>query len=92
MGPTSPVRGDNLPMAYFYANNGHKAGTIDLPGLSTSTVSTDSTCAETQDLNLRIPFKCYEDNAGLFYRLETLSAFTPVSGQKFYLELGVDQD
>ena len=90
--PTTAVVGDNEQMTLKYTNFLQRVGHVDLPAMKTSTVSTNSTAAEASDSTLRIPFDCEAESRNLYYRLETLTAFTPASGQKFYLEVGVENN
>ena len=90
--PAGAIVGDNVPMTLLYANKAQRIGHIDLPALATSTVAGASTGAATQDLDTRMEIKCAAGDQNIYYRLETLTAFTPASGQKFYLEAQILQD
>ena len=90
--PTGPIVGDNVPMTIFYTNKAQRIGHLDLPALSTSTVTGSSTAAYTQDIDTRLKFVCAAGDVNVYYRLETLDIFTPASGQKFYLEVTADLD
>jgi len=90
--PTGAIVGDNVPMTLLYANKAQRIGHIDLPALATSTVAGASTGAATQDLDTRMEIKCAAGNQNIYYRLETLTTFTPASGQRFYLEAQILQD
>lgn len=90
--PSTAVPGDNLAMSLFYTNKAQRLGYIDMPPMSTSLVNTNSTMAVSQDLSSHMKFKCASGDTNIYYLLETLSAFTPASGQKFYFEVLADQD
>ena len=90
--PAGAIVGDNVPMTLLYANKAQRIGHIDLPALATSTVAGASTGAASQDLDTRMEIKCAAGDQNIYYRLETLTAFTPASGQKFYLEAQILQD
>lgn len=90
--PTTAVVGDNEQMTLKYTNFLERIGHVDLPAMKTSTVATNSTAAETGDLSLRMAFACAAANRNLYYRIETLSVFVPASGQKFYLEVGTENN
>lgn len=90
--PTTAVVGDNVQMTLKYTNFLERVGHIDLPAMATSTVATNSTAAEASDASLRMAFACAAASRTLYYRIETLSVFTPASGQKFYLEVGVENN
>lgn len=90
--PTGAVVGDNVQMTLLYLNKACRIGHLDFPALATSTVATSSTAAVAQNYVDRIPFVCEAADLNLYYRLETLSIFTPANGQKFYLEVVGSQD
>jgi len=90
--PAGAIPGDNVPMTLLYLNKAQRLGHIDMPALATSTVTGTSTAAAAQDFATRMEFKCAAADQNIYYRLETLSAFTPASGQKIYLECAAEQD
>lgn len=90
--PTGPLVGDNVQMTLLYVNAAQRIGHLDFPAFTTSTVATNSTSAYSQNYVDRLPFQCAVADTNIYYRLETLSVFTPASGQKFYLEVMSGQD
>lgn len=90
--PTGAVVGDDVQMTLLYLNKACRIGHIDLPALATSTVATSSTAAVAQDVTTRMQFKCAAADQNIYYRLETLDAFTRAASQKFYLEVAAEQD
>jgi hypothetical protein len=85
--PTGPIVGDNIPMTLLYVNAGERIGAVTMPPLATSTVAGTSTGAVSQDIaDTVFAFKCAAIDTKIYYRFETLTAFTPASGQKFWLE------
>lgn len=83
---------DNVPNTTLYADFRKKIGHFDLPAMSTSTDSTNSTGATTFDLGLRIPFKSVSGERTIFAVLETLDGFNPANAQKYHLELTADNN
>lgn len=77
---------DNDPFTLLNANRPYQVAMITLPPLVTE--GTGSNLAYAQDLTLDIPYLCNTTN--LYFMLETLDAFTPASGQNFYLKLLVE--
>lgn len=90
--PATAVPGDNLPMILLYANKAQRLGHIDFTNLVTSVVSTNATMAVAQDIDSHIQYKCANGDSNIYYRYESLSSFTPVANQKFYLEVCGSQD
>lgn len=88
--PATAVPGDNAQMTLAFANFLQRIGHVDLIAMATSTVATSSTAAQALDLTLRIPFACAAGSRALYYRLETLSGFTPASAQNFSLEVSAE--
>ena len=89
---------DNSPYLLLYANAANRIGMIDFPAM-TSEDSTNSTAASTMrpssDGSYGTPNLWYQAAAAsraIYGILETTSAFTPASGQKFYLELAAIND
>ena len=91
---TAPTaKNDNDPFTFLYANADKRIGAVDLPACTTED-ATNSTAAyasrPSSDGSSGVPnllFKCASGSTTIYWILETLSAFTPASGQKFYLEL-----
>ena len=90
--PTGAVVGDNVPMTLLYLNKACRIGHVDFPAFSTSTVVGSSTGAYAWDTTTRLPFQCAGGNTNIYYRLETLDIFTPVSAQLFYLQLSCENN
>ena len=90
--PTAPIPGDNSPMTLKYANASLRIGTVTLPPFASSTVLGTSDLAETEDLFTRLQFQCDPADNKIYYRLETLTSFTPVSAQKFLIQVAVEQN
>ena len=91
--PAAVVVGDNVPMTLMYANKAQRIGHVDLTALTTSTVvGSTSDAAVTNDLTTRLAFKCANGDQNIYYRLETLTTFTPNSEQHFYIELAVESN
>jgi hypothetical protein len=83
------VVADNVPMTLLYTNKANRIGYIDIPSCATEMAGSDS--AQAQDGTIRFAFRCGAD-ANLYGLLETKTAFTPTSNQKFFVELTVDQN
>ena len=66
-------------------------GKIDF-GAMTTEGATNSTCAESLNESVRLSFTCETANTALYGILETLDAFTPASGQNFYISLTSEQN
>lgn len=77
---------DNAQQTLLYANNGIKIGSIDFDACSTE--GTGSTGAASLNTTIRLPFLI--SGTTIYALLETLDAFTPASGQKFWIELTTD--
>jgi hypothetical protein len=90
--PTGPIVGDNVAMTFLYANAAYRLGHLDMPSFASTSPVGASDSAVSQDLNTRFHFKCAVADNKIYYRIETLTAFTPISGQKFFLEAAADQD
>jgi hypothetical protein len=80
---------DNAPFGYLYNYRTQSLGYFDLPAFSTEDAGVgDSSFAFRNDLRIAV-----NNNAGtrnLHFLVETLDAFTPISGQKFYFKAGID--
>lgn len=77
---------DNAAQTVLYANRASYIGYIDFPAASTD----GSDTANSQSTQAPLPFVA--SGTSLFGMLETLTAFTPASGQKFYIQLGIEQN
>lgn len=81
---------DNAPFTLLYANAGNRVGYIDFDVASAE--GTGSTAAGSINSIVRLPFIGASGSQTLYGLLETLDAFTPASGQNFYIELTADQN
>lgn len=79
---------DNSPQTTLIANRANYLGYIDFPAATTE--GTGSDAANTQNLDTRLAFVA--TGTSLFGLLQTKTAFTPASGQRFYVELGIEQN
>jgi hypothetical protein len=89
---------DNSPYLLLYSNAANRIGMIDFPAM-TSEDSTNSTAAATMrpssDGGFGPPNLWYQAAAAsraIYGVLEAVTAFTPASGQKFYIELAAVND
>jgi len=90
---TATVAADNAASKELYADASKvAAGAITMPAMTTPADTTNSTLSKSEDMTLRVPFKCAADSQSLFVLLEAVDAFTPASGQGFTLVLFVDHD
>lgn len=83
---------DNAAHRGLYADVGKRINRFVLGPMSTPQDAANSTMSAAWDGNLRIPFKCAANSTSLLFIFETLTAFTPASGQKFTLILHIDQN
>lgn len=81
---------DNSPLAILYANKDKLVGTLDF--VAAKTEGSGSDCAYSLNADARLAFKCAAASTTLYGILETLDAFTPTSGQQFYVELTAEQN
>lgn len=77
---------DNAAQTVLYTNRASYQGYIDFPYAATDGSDT-ATSQATQP-----PFPFVASGTSLFGMLETINGFTPASGQKFYIQLGIDQN
>jgi len=89
---------DNSPYLLLYANAANRIGQVDFPAMA-SEDPTNSTASATMrpasDGSAGPPNLWFQSASGsraIFGMLETLGAFTPASGQKFYVELAAILD
>lgn len=80
---------DNAPHTKLWAQRASYVGSIALPAMATE--GTGSTAAYSQDLTTRLAYQI-PSGTSLFALVETLDAFTPASGQNFFLEVGTEQN
>ncbi len=74
----------------LYADDSKYCGYWDMPPMQSSADTTNGTSSWSTDESCRIPVKCGASTTSLWVLMETLSAFTPSSGQKFRVTLKVD--
>lgn len=83
---------DNAAYRALYADVSKRVGEFLLGPMTTPADTTNSTLSRAVDMNLRVPFVCAAGSTSLLFLFETLSAFTPANGQKFTLQLAIDQN
>lgn len=86
---------DNSPYAMLDANKANRVGMIDFPAAATEGTGSDAaaTMRPSSDGSYPPPnlwYKCAANDTKLYGILETVGAFTPASGQTFFIELGAD--
>ncbi len=79
---------DNAAFPLLFANAAKRVAAIDLSAFRSEGAGSDASAA--QNISDRVAFACASASRSLFALVETLDAFTPASGQKFYLELSVE--
>jgi hypothetical protein len=82
---------DQAAMTVLYANDGSYQGYIDFLSLATENTGT-GVAAFSINFSPKISFVCGASSTTLYGQLEALTAFTPTSGQNFYVELKCDQN
>lgn len=80
---------DNAQQTLLWGNRAIRVGQVDFPAAGTE--GSGSTGASASVVALHLPFICDAGDTSLYGLLETLDAFTPASGQQFYLELTAEQ-
>ena len=89
---TAPtLTNDNAAFPLLWADRANRVGKIDFSPMTTED-ATNSTCAESLNEAVRLSFTCESANTALYGILETLDAFTPASGQNFYISLTAEQN
>lgn len=83
---------DKTAYRSLYADASKRVGEFILGPMSTPSDTTNSTASAASDMNLRVPFVCAAGTKDLLFLFEALTAFTPTSGQKFTLQLAIDQN
>lgn len=79
---------DNSAQSILYANKATALGYVDVGPLGTED-ATASDCAQGQTNGILLPYFCAATS--VFGLLETKTAFTPASGQKFYISVTFEQ-
>jgi hypothetical protein len=93
---TSPTAiNDNSPFTFLAADRNKRVGTIDFPAMATEGTGSDGASAMRPSADgayapPNLWYKCAAEDTKLYGILETLDAFTPASGQLFWVELGAD--
>lgn len=77
---------DNAAQTVLYANRASYLGYIDFPAAATD----GSDTAVSQSTQAPLPFVAA--GTSLFGMLETITGFTPANAQKFYIQLGIEQN
>lgn len=88
-GTVTPIN-DNAVYTLLYANTSKRIGQIDFQACNTE--AGGSTMAQSLNTTIRLGFKLPPNVTTVYGLLETLDAFTPASGQKFYLLLTIMQN
>ena len=86
--PVSMIN-DNAPFTLLYTNSASRLGSIDFSSTVTEGTGSDSVRASNTDIRLAY---ANTTNANIFGILETLTAFTPTSGQQFTVTLTAEQN
>ena len=79
---------DNAPYTLLFANAANRIGSLDLPACRTE--GSGSNASASSNIVDRLPFVCAVDSRNIIGILQTLDAFTPASGQQFFVELTTD--
>lgn len=88
---TSPTAiNDNAAFTLLWANRANRTGYLDFPACQTEGTGSDAANSQVKDERLSVC--CAVGDRNLYGLLETLDAFTPASGQIFYIELTADQN
>lgn len=80
---------DNAAYPMLWANRAARVGTVDFPACATEGSGSDAATAQWIDLPLY--YVCGAADTALYGILETKAAFTPASGQLFYIALSAEQ-
>ena len=83
---------DNTPLPFLYVNAAIRVGYFDFAAAVNLGDATTSTAATSLRDDLRMRDTPRNDSRDLWIRLKTLDAFTPASGQKFFIELSFDNE
>lgn len=88
---------DNAPYLLLFANADSRSSQVIFPALATED-PTNSTGAltivtpNTANSNLPASYGCAASDADMYFMVETLDAFTPASGQGFFVKFAFEQD
>lgn len=89
---------DNAPYTLLYANAANRIGQLDFPAMATEDATNSTSSAAMRpaaDGSAGPPnlwFQAASGSRAIYGVLETLTGFTPASGQKFYVELAAILD
>lgn len=84
------LSGDNANWQDKYADAAKRVAFYDMPAMTTGADTTNSDMSRALDMTMRIPYVCAATS--LYFVLETLTAFTPSSGQKFTVTVFLDRN
>jgi hypothetical protein len=85
------ISADNANWKDLYADSSKRVGYYDMPSMTTPADSANSDMSRAVPLdNVLIPFVCATNTKSLWVAIETLTAFTPDNGQKFYIAIYAD--
>lgn len=84
------VSNDNAAWQDKYADVGKRIAYYDMAAMTTGADTTNSDMSRAVDMTMRIPYVCA--GTSLYFVLETLSAFTPASGQKITVAVFLDRN
>ena len=84
------LAGDNVAYKEVYADGSKRVAYYDMPAMTTAVDTTNSDMSRSVDMTMRIPYTCVATS--LYYVLETLTAFTPASGEKITVTVFVDRN
>ena len=87
--PTTPTA-DNATFLLLWTNLTNRLGYLDIPTMALEGVGSSSIGG--QNVTDRMPFFTRSDTNVIYGCLETLTAFTGITNQQFYIELGVEQN
>jgi hypothetical protein len=81
---------DNAAYTLLWANRATRIGYVDFAACQTEGSGSDA--ANSRNDTVRLPFVCASASRAVYGLLETLDAFTPASGQLFYIALTADNN
>ena len=89
---TATLSVDNAAMQLRYADLGKYLGYVDLVAMQTGKDTTNSTMSFTANSAVRLPVVAGGSTRSIYAVLETLTNFTPASGEKFCLSVLIDNN
>lgn len=81
---------DNSPYTLLWANRANRLGYVDFAACQTEGSGSDAASALND--TVRLPFVCASGSRAVYGLLEAIDAFTPASGQLFFVELTTDNN